>query len=99
MDLGGVDVAELVEVERRFVAEDTLHAIRPEGCLAVAVQCMHGERVQAVEPESLPLQRSPARHLRQPLWADARPPGVIHGQEAVVILGDLVQRLEVPARH
>jgi hypothetical protein len=45
VDLRWVDVAELVEVERRFVAEDTLDSVRPEGCLAIAVQRMNGERV------------------------------------------------------
>src|SRR5712691_6953836 len=60
---------------------------------------MRREGIEPVERAPFTVERAAASHLREPLRADTCLPRLLHGHEAVVVLGDVVEGLEVPTGH
>jgi hypothetical protein len=98
MDGARVDVAELVEVKRRLVAQ---HAAPPgpQHRLHVRVQRGHGHQRHAVETMAKMLQGVPRRHLAQQRGIDVQLARILGREVAVLLLGMVEERVEYPTWH
>src|SRR5680860_100081 len=99
MDLGWVDVAEIVEVEGRVMGQDAAGSPRPQRSLHQLILRRAGNRIEAIETLCDALERPSTLHLNKAPLVDPEVASVLGGHEPVLIEGVLKQDVMNSARH
>jgi hypothetical protein len=98
VDVIGAHIAQLVEVERRLVTQDTA-AVRPNGRLYELVPLAGRDQMHAVDPVPEVVSMAAPGVLVETLRADADLTHICGAHEAVLLAGDVKDVHEDFARH
>ena len=89
VNLRRVDIAQLIELQRRLVGEDAARPSRPERRLHVGVETARRRQREAVQTRPATLNLPSLGHAHEGHRVDAQPPRVVWRHEAVPLVGDL----------
>ena len=98
VDLRRVDVAQIVQVQRRLVGEHSA-AARPQRRLHELLQAGRGHDRHPIDAVGDALDAAPPGHLDQAMRIDAVLLGVLRGHVAVLVDGDLGEDVVDAPRH
>jgi hypothetical protein len=89
VDLRRVDIAQLIELQRRLVGEDAGRPARPERRLHIRVETARRREREAVQAHPAALDLPSLGHAHEGHRVDAQLPRVVWHHEAVPLVGDL----------
>lgn len=89
VDLGRVDVAQLIQLQHRLMREDPARPSGPESRLHVGVEAALRRQWEPIQTGPSAFYLTPLRHAHEVHRADPQLPRVGRRQEAISLVGDL----------